>query len=48
MAKKIFFKYFEDWLRSIEEGAGVYTKSEKQKMFISSQTDEGLEGCRNL
>ena len=48
MAKNKFLKYFKDWLRSIEERAGVYTKSEKQKMFISSQTDEGLEGCCNL
>ena len=38
-----FLKYFEDWLRSIEERPGAYTKSEKQKMFISSQTYEGLK-----
>ena len=37
MAKKSILKYFEDWLRSIEERPGAYTKSEKQKMFISSQ-----------
>ena len=41
--KNQFLKYFEDWLRSIEERLGAYTKSEKQKMFISSQTYEGLK-----
>ena len=41
--KNQFLKYFEDWLRSIEERPGAYTKSEKQKMFISSQTYEGVK-----
>ena len=41
--KNQFLKYFEDWLKSIEERPGSYTKSEKQKMFISSQTYEGLK-----
>ena len=41
--KNQFSKYFEDWLKSIEERPGAYTKSEKQKMFISSQTYEGLK-----
>ena len=41
--KNQFLKYFEDWLGSIEERPGAYTKSEKQKMFISSQTYQGLK-----
>ena len=41
--KNQFLKYFEDWLRSTEERPGLYTKSEKQKMFISSQTYKGLK-----
>ena len=41
--KNQFLKYFEDWLRSIEERPGAYTKSEKQKMFLSSQTFEGVK-----
>ena len=41
--KNQFLKYFEDWLRSIEERPGAYTKSEKQKMFILSQTYEGVK-----
>ena len=36
--KNQFLKYFEDWLRSIEERPGAYTKHEKEKMFISSHT----------
>ena len=41
--KNQFLEYFEDWLRSIEERPGAYGKSEKQKMFISSQTYESLK-----
>ena len=41
--KHQFLKYFEDWLRSIEERPGAYTKSQKQKMFLSSQTYEGVK-----
>ena len=41
--KNQVLKYFEDWLRSIEERPRAYTKCEKQKMFISSQTYEGLK-----
>ena len=33
-----FLKYFEDWLRSIEDKPGAYTKPEKQRMFISLHT----------
>ena len=41
--KDKFLKYFEDWLLSIEERPGKYTKSQKQKMFISAQTYEGIK-----
>ena len=41
--KNQFLKYFEDWLGSLEERTGVYTKFEEQKMFISSQTYKGLK-----
>ena len=41
--KNQFLKYFKDCLRSIEERPGACTKSEKQKMFISSQTYEALK-----
>ena len=34
--KHQFLKYFEDWLTTIKVRPGVYEKSEKQKMFISS------------
>ena len=32
--KNQFLKYFEDWLRSIEERPGVYTKSEKNRKCL--------------
>ena len=41
--KNQFLKYFEDWLSSIEKRPRAYTKSEKQKMFVSPQTYEGLK-----
>ena len=41
--KNQFLKYFEDWLGSLEERTGAYTKFEEQKMFISSQTYKGLK-----
>ena len=41
--KNQFLKYFEDWLGSLEERTGAYTKFEEQKMFISSQTCKGLK-----
>ena len=36
-----FFKYFEDWLTIIEVEPGVYEKSEKLKMFVSSYIYKG-------
>ena len=41
--KDQFLKYFEDWLTRNETKPGVYKKSEKQRMFVSSQTYEGLK-----
>ena len=37
------FKVDQDWLRLVEAKPGAYTKSEKRKMCISSQTSEGLK-----
>ena len=37
----IFLKYFEDWKDKIEKKGGISQK-EKEKMFIPSQTYEGL------
>ena len=34
LSKYEIFKYFEDWLATIEVRAGLYEKSEKQEMFI--------------
>ena len=41
--KIYFLKNFEDWWESIEERPAACTKSDKQKIFISSQIYEGLE-----
>ena len=41
--KNQFLKNFKDLLRSIKKRLGAYTKSERQKMFIPSQTYEGLK-----
>ena len=41
--KNQLLKYFEDWFRSIDARPGVYTKSKKQKIFISSQTYKSFE-----
>ena len=35
--KQQFLKFFENWLTKIEIRPGVYEKSEKQKLFQSSQ-----------
>ena len=39
----VFLKYFQDWLNSVEQRQGNFTKDAHQKMFISSQTYEGLK-----
>ena len=40
---KIFLKYFQGWLNSVEQRQGNFTKGARQKMFILSQTYEGLK-----
>ena len=40
--RNVFLKYFKDGLYSIEEWQGYFTQKDRQKMFISRQTDEGL------
>ena len=41
--RNVFLQYFEDWLASIEQRDGNFSKKEKNKMFISLQTYEGLK-----
>ena len=39
----VFLKYFSDWEESIEQTAGTYNKTERNKMFISKSTMTGLK-----
>ena len=41
--RNVFLKYFPDWLNSVEQRQGNFTKDARQNMFISSQTYEGLK-----
>ncbi|XP_065061651.1 uncharacterized protein LOC135688649 [Rhopilema esculentum] len=41
--ENVFLKFFADWKKSIENREGQYSKSEKQAMFISRQTYNGLQ-----
>ena len=41
-----FLKYFQDWLNSVEQRQGNFTKDARQKMFISWQTYEGLKSSQ--
>ena len=43
LLRNVFLKYFQDWLNSVEQHQGNFTKDARQKMFISSQTYEGLK-----
>ena len=43
MFRNVFLNYFQDWLNSVEQRQGNFTKDARQKMFISSQTYEGLK-----
>ena len=38
-----FLHYFSHWSSSIEARQGTFTKSDREKMFISRQTHEGLK-----
>ena len=41
--RNVFLKSFQDWLNSVQQCQGNFTKDAGQKMFISWQTYEGLE-----
>ena len=43
--KNQFLKYFEDWLRSVEERPGAYTKSEKQNVYIITNIRRSENHC---
>ncbi|XP_047124807.1 uncharacterized protein LOC124807192 isoform X3 [Hydra vulgaris] len=40
--KNTFLKYFETWQENIKNGTGNFHRGEREKMFISLQTYEGL------
>ena len=40
--RNVFLKSFQDWLNSVQQCQGNFTKDTGQKMFISWQTYEGL------
>ena len=41
--RNVFLKSLEDWLNSVQQCQGNFTKDAGQKMFISWQTNEGLK-----
>ena len=41
--RNVFLKSFQDWLNSVQQCQGNFTKDAGQKMFISWQTYEGLK-----
>ena len=41
--QNVFLKYFEDWLKSIEQRPGNFSRNAQSNMFISWQTFEGLK-----
>ena len=41
--QNVFLKYFEDWLTSIEQHPGNFSRNARSNMFISWQTFEGLK-----
>ena len=41
--RNVFLQYFEDWLASIEQRPGNFSRNAKGKMFISQQTYEGFK-----
>ena len=47
--ENVFLTYFEVWEDSVRTREGSFSKSEKEKMFISQQTHKGLIiSCRSL
>ena len=41
--QNVFLKYFENWLTSIEQRPGNFSRNARSNMFISWQTIEGLK-----
>ena len=41
--RNVFIKSFQDWMNSVQQCQGNFTKDAGQKMFISWQTYEGLK-----
>ena len=41
--KDVFLAYLESWKKSTEAREGTYTSDDRQKMFLSQQTYEGLK-----
>ena len=41
--KDVFLQYLENWRKSTLSHAGEYSADERQKMFLSQQTYEGLQ-----
>ena len=41
--QNVFLKYFEDWLHSIEQRPGNFSRNAHNNMFLSRQTYEGLK-----
>ena len=41
--QNVFLKYFEDWLTSIEQRPGNFSRNARSNMFISCQTSVGLK-----
>ena len=41
--QNVFLKYFEDWLTSIEQRPGNFSRNARSNMFVSWQTFEGLK-----
>ena len=41
--RHIFLKSFQDWINSVQQCQGTFTKDVGQKMFISWQTYGGLK-----
>ena len=41
--RNVFLRYFEDWLASVEQRPGNFSRNAKGKMFIFQQTYEGFK-----
>ena len=41
--KDDFLKYLNDWKEAIDRRPGIYSKEDKAKMFLSTQTFEGIQ-----